>query len=272
MPELPEVETVRRDLAGSIDGKRIEKVEILNPGSLKGAAPKLFSRMMAGKRLVRFERRGKYLILYLDTGQLLVTHLKMTGVLQYQQKGDSLPKAARIIFYFNGGQRLVFSDQRKFGAMELTSDPGAIPALKRMGPEPLEKGFTAVVLKERLNGRKGPIKPLLLDQSVIAGLGNIYASEALYRAGILPQRRADSLTAPEIKKLHRAIVQVLKEAIAARGSSVDTYRDGQGKKGWFQVKHRVYDKQGSKCQRCGGTIVKEIFRGRGTYWCPKCQR
>jgi len=271
MPELPEVETVRRDLTRSIAGKRIERTEIPNPGSLKGTDPKSFIRLTAGRKFVEFGRRGKYLILRLDTGQSLVTHLKMTGVMQYQEKGDSLPRAARIIFYFSGGRRLVFSDQRKFGSIELTNDYKNIPAIRKMGPEPLEKGFTAVVLKERLNGRKGPIKPLLLDQSIIAGLGNIYASEALHRAGILPQRRADSLTAQEIKKLHRAIVQVLKEAIAARGSSVDTYRDGQGKKGWFQVKHRVYDKQGNKCRRCGGTIVKEIFRGRGTYWCPKCQ-
>jgi formamidopyrimidine-DNA glycosylase len=272
MPELPEVETVRRDLTGSVAGKLIAKTEILNPGSLKGDTPENFIRRIKGRRFVKFGRRGKYLILYLDTGQSLVTHLKMTGVLQYQQKGDSMPKAARIIFYFSGGERLVFSDQRKFGAIELTSDPAAIPALKKMGPEPLEKSFTAVVIKERLSGRKRPIKPLLLDQSIIAGLGNIYASEALHRAAILPQRKADSLTGQEIKKLHQAIVQVLKEAIAARGSSVDTYRDGQGKKGWFQVKHRVYDKQGNKCRRCGGTIVKEIYRGRGTYWCPKCQR
>ena len=141
-----------------------------------------------------------------------------------------------------------------------------------MGPEPLEKDFTSEALKERLGGRRGPIKPLLLDQSIVAGLGNIYAAEALHRAAIAPQRPADQLSGPELKKLHRAIIQVLKEAIAARGSSVDTYRDGQGKKGWFQVKHRVYGKQGNKCRRCGGTIVKEIFRGRGTYWCPKCQR
>ncbi len=272
MPELPEVETVRRDLIRSLAGKRIEQVKILNAGSLKGATPKGFIREISGRSFARFGRRGKYLILHLETGQALVVHLKMTGVLQYQQKGDSLPKTARIIFYFSGGGRLVFSDQRKFGSIELVRDADRIPSLQKMGPEPLEKEFTVVALKARLGNRKRPIKPLLLDQTIVAGLGNIYASEALHRAGILPQRRAGSLTAPEIKKLHRAIVQVLKEAIAARGSSVDTYRDGQGKKGWFQVKHRVYDKQGTKCKRCGGTIVKEIFRGRGTYWCPKCQR
>jgi len=272
MPELPEVETVRRDLARGLAGKRIKQVEILNAGSLKGVTPARFTRETVGRRFARFGRRGKYLILHLDTGQALVVHLKMTGVLQYQQKGDSLPKAARIIFYFSGGRKLVFSDQRKFGSVELVRDAGSIPSLQKMGPEPLEKDFTSEALKARLGGRKGPIKPLLLDQTIVAGLGNIYAAEALHRAGILPQRRAYSLTAPEIKKLHRVIVLVLKEAIAARGSSVDTYRDGQGKKGWFQVKHRVYDKQGNKCRRCGGIIVKEIFRGRGTYWCPKCQR
>lgn len=272
MPELPEVETVRRDLTRSLAGKWITQVEILNAGSLKGATPKGFIREITGQSFTRFGRRGKYLILHLDTGQALVAHLKMTGVLQYQAKGDSLPRAARIIFYFSGGRRLVFSDQRKFGSVELARNAGRIPSLQKMGPEPLNKEFTPDVLKERLGNRKGPIKPLLLDQTIMAGLGNIYAAEALHRAGIAPQRPANKLSGPELKKLHRAIVQVLKEAIAARGSSVDTYRDGQGKKGWFQVKHRVYDKQGDKCRRCGGIIVKEIFRGRGTYWCPKCQR
>ncbi|MDQ7798794.1 MAG: bifunctional DNA-formamidopyrimidine glycosylase/DNA-(apurinic or apyrimidinic site) lyase [Candidatus Edwardsbacteria bacterium] len=272
MPELPEVETVRRDLTRSLAGKRIERVDILNASSLKGATPKGFLGGISGRSFIRFDRRGKYLILHLDTGKVLVVHLKMTGVLQYQQKGDSLPRAARIIFYFSGGRRLVFSDQRKFGSIELARDAGSIPSLQKMGPEPLEKDFTPEALKERLGGRRGPIKPLLLDQAIIAGLGNIYAAEALHRAGIAPQRPANQLSGPEIKKLHHAIFQVLGEAIAARGSSVDTYRDGQGKKGWFQVKHRVYGKQGTKCRRCGGTIVKEIFRGRGTYWCPKCQR
>jgi formamidopyrimidine-DNA glycosylase len=272
MPELPEVETVRCDLARQIRGKRIARVEVLNAGSLRGCGPGGLSRKISGHSFSGFFRRGKYLIMKLDKDGTLVVHLKMTGILQFQPQGDSLPKAARIIFYFSDRTRLVFSDQRKFGIIELTNDFKNIPAIRKMGPEPLEKGFSASVLKGRLGGRKGPIKPLLLDQAVIAGLGNIYASEALYRAGILPQRRADSLAAPEIKKLHGAIVRVLKEAIAARGSSVDTYRDGQGKKGWFQVKHRVYDKQGNKCRRCGEQIVKEIFRGRGTYWCPKCQR
>lgn len=272
MPELPEVETVRRDLSKSIAGKHIRNAEVLNPRSVRGIEPAEFDKKLRNKKFTGFGRRGKNLILYIDTGQALVVHLKMTGIIQYQTKDDSLPKAARIIFYFGGGTRLVFSDQRKFGSIELTDDIGLLPSLKKMGPEPLEKSFTPEVLSKQLASRKGPIKPLLLDQTIIAGLGNIYASEALHRAGILPQRPAHKLTEGEFKKLHRAIIQVLKEAIAARGSSVDTYRDGRGKKGWFQVKHRVYDRQGKKCKRCNGTIIKEIYRGRGTYWCPKCQR
>ncbi len=272
MPELPEVETIRRDLSKSIAGKYIRNIEVLNPGSIRGMKPAELSRKLRNRKFTGFDRRGKNLILYIDTGQALVVHLKMTGIMQYQKKDDSLPKAARIIFYFNGENRLVFSDQRKFGSVELADDSGLLPSLKKMGPEPLEKGFTPEVLKKQLSNRRGTLKPLLLDQTIVAGLGNIYVSEALHRAGIAPQRPANKLTGPELKKLHRAIVQVLKEAIAARGSSVDTYRDGQGKKGWFQVKHRVYDRQGRKCRRCGRTIVKIIYRGRGTYWCPKCQR
>lgn len=272
MPELPEVETVRRDLARQVRGRRMSGAEVLNTGSLKGGGPEDLCRLVRGRSFVGFSRRGKYLVMKLDRGGSLVVHLKMTGVLQHQPQGDPLPQAARVVFHFTDSARLVFSDQRKFGSIEFTSTPSQIPSIRRMGPEPLGKEFTTHMLQERLAGRKGPIKHLLLDQTVIAGLGNIYASEALHRAGILPQRPANSLARAEIGKLHRAIVRVLKEAIAARGSSVDTYRDGQGKKGWFQVKHRVYDKQGNKCKRCGGTIVKEIFRGRGTYWCHKCQR
>lgn len=272
MPELPEVETVRRDLARQVRGRSMSGAEVLNPGSLKGGGPEDLARLVKGRSFASFVRRGKYLIMMMDRGLSLVVHLKMTGVIQHQSPGDPLPKAARVIFYFRDGSRLVFSDQRKFGAIEITWNPHKLASIRKMGPEPLGKGFSADVLRERLAGRKGPIKPLLLDQTIIAGLGNIYASEALHRAGILPQRPANSLVSAEIGKLHRAIVRVLKEAIAARGSSVDTYRDGQGKKGWFQVKHRVYDRQGRKCRRCGGTIVRDTYRGRGTYWCPRCQR
>jgi formamidopyrimidine-DNA glycosylase len=272
MPELPEVETVRGDLNRLVSGRTFSRIGGPFPGSVKGSSFKGFVRSLHGRKIVKVKRRAKYLLLSLDSGLTLVIHLKMTGVLQHQQKDDPLPRSARIIFYFKDGTRMVFSDQRKFGSIKLAVDPNKLPEVKKLGPEPLDMKFTPAVLKQRLSGRKGPVKTLLLDQTVLAGLGNIYVLEALHRAGIAPKRSAASLKEDQIKKLHAAIVRTLKEAIAARGSSVDTYRDGQGKSGWFQVKHRVYDKEGQNCKKCGGRIVKELFRGRGTYWCPKCQR
>jgi len=272
MPELPEVETVRRDLAVALRKRRIESVELPFPGSLRGAGRNGFVRQLTGARFAGARRRGKFLILGLDSGQSLVVHLKMTGVLQHQKADDSLPKAARIIFYFRDGTRLVFSDQRKFGTVRLCGRPEQLPDIGALGPEPLTRSFTPLALGARLAGRRAPVKAALLDQTVVAGLGNIYTSEALHRAGILPQRPAGKLSIAEVERLHRSIRSVLEAAIKARGSSVNTYRDGRGERGWFQTAHRVYDRQGRRCRRCRGTIVKGRLRGRGTYWCPKCQK
>jgi formamidopyrimidine-DNA glycosylase len=272
MPELPEVETIRRDLQASARGMRISSVRVLNHGSVRGDGASGFASKLAGRRIEGFKRRGKYLILGLDSGQSVVVHLKMTGVLQMQAGDGPLPRAARIIFGFSGGRRLVFSDQRKFGSVQLVGDPEKLSGLRKLGPEPLSPSFTVRTLAGRLAGRKAPIKPLLLDQSVVAGLGNIYACEALHRAGIDPRRQASGLKADEVARLHRSIRTVLKDAIRARGSSVDTYRDGRGRSGWFQVSHRVYDRQGRKCRRCGSLVKRETLRGRGTYWCAGCQK
>ncbi|MDI6740693.1 MAG: bifunctional DNA-formamidopyrimidine glycosylase/DNA-(apurinic or apyrimidinic site) lyase [Candidatus Edwardsbacteria bacterium] len=271
MPELPEVETIRRDLDQEIRNRVITRVEVLNGGSVTGTSGRRFAAALRGRRFAGFGRRGKYLFFLLDSGKALVSHLKMTGVLLHQAPHDPLPRTARIIFYFLSGDRLVFADLRKFGFMQLSGDPYALPAIRKLGPEPLDRDFVPARLSEILMRRTGPIKAVLLDQTAVAGLGNIYALEALHRAGVSPKRKACSLKNAEIVKLHRAIVNVLKEAIAARGSSVDSYRDGRGRRGWFQVKHRVYGREGEKCFKCGTMIVKEQFRGRGTYWCSKCQ-
>lgn len=272
MPELPEVETVRRDLEHELGRRRIRRVEVLNGGSVAGTTPGRFAAALHGRAFTSFGRRAKYLLFNLGPDLTLVAHLKMTGVLLHQSSRDPLPRAARIIFHFAGGGRLVFADLRKFGFMRLVSDPQSLPAIRELGPEPLEGSFSARKLSEILGNRTGPIKAVLLDQHAIAGLGNIYALESLHRAGISPKRKACGLKNTEVGRLHRAIRTVLREAIAARGSSVDTYRDGRGKRGWFQVKHRVYGREGKKCLKCKALIVKEQFRGRGTYWCPGCQR
>lgn len=272
MPELPEVETVRRDLQRRVGGALIGRVEVRDDRSLRGAPAVAFARSLRGRRLTGFARRGKYLLCSLSSGETLVIHLRMTGVLLHQPVRDPLPAMARIVFHLGGGRRLVFADQRRFGSMELVRDPSSLPGISTLGPEPLGRTFTAAALRDALRARTGPVKAVLLDQRVVAGLGNIYVLEALHRAGISPRRKACGLRQTETDRLHRSIVAVLRAAIAARGSSVDTYRDGQGKRGWFQVKHRVYDREGRPCPRCGTAIRKEQFRGRGTYWCPGCQR
>ncbi len=272
MPELPEVETVRRDLSSAARNRTIDSLRVLDGRAIAGLSSAKLFRELKGRKFTDFRRRGKYLIADLDSGRSLVFHLKMTGGLQIQEYGDSLPRAARIIFGFSDGGRLVFSDQRRFGSVQLVDDVKEVPALNRLGPEPLGRSFTAAELADRLKGRTAPIKPLLLDQTVVAGLGNIYACEALHRASIDPRRPASGLKAAEVKRLHRAIRRVLNQAIRARGSSVDTYRDGWGKNGWFQVQHRVYDRQGKRCRRCGCLVKRETLRGRGTYWCAGCQR
>lgn len=272
MPELPEVETIRRDLVRAASGKTVIRAQVLYPGSLRGISVPRFLSGVRRRRFRRFRRRGKYLIMELESGRALVIHLKMTGGLMILGPRDSVPGTARIIFYLGGGRRLLFCDQRKFGVVRLVEKPFDLPELKNLGPEPLSSSFTPWLLSRVLAGRRTPIKAMLLDQSLVAGLGNIYVCEALHRAGIDPRRPASSLQKAEIVRLHGAIVSVLKAAIKARGSSVATYRDGQGRRGWFQVQHRVYDRQGRKCRQCGCAIRRETLRGRGTYWCPNCQR
>lgn len=272
MPELPEVETVRRDLQRCAGGALIGRVEVRDGRPLRGAPAGSLARSLRGRRFTGFARRGKYLLCSLSSGKTLVIHLRMTGMLLHQSVRDPMPAMARIVFHLSGGRRLVFADQRRFGSVELAGDPLSLPGIRTLGPEPLGRNFTPASLRAALQGRSGPVKTALLDQRTVAGLGNIYVLEALHRAGISPKRKSCGLTRAEIESLHQAIRAVLRAAIAARGSSVDTYRDGRGRRGWFQVKHRVYGREGRACPRCGTAIRKEQFRGRGTYWCPGCQR
>jgi len=263
MPELPEVETVRQDLLPFVRGRTIKQVEIIDPRNIKGIAPQLFKKKIVGEKIIDIERRAKYLLFKLASGKYLVIHLGMTGRLLFAP--DDYVK---VIFHLSGRRNLYFSDARLFGKIRFYP---YYPELK-LGPEPLTDEFTVEKFKHLLKQRKMVIKMVLLDQKFISGVGNIYANEALFRAGIHPQRRANSLNDGEAKKLHQAIKRVLFEAIEYRGTSDSWYVDAKGKKGGFQFRLKVYGRKGEPCFGCKGKVERIALGQRGTYFCPKCQK
>lgn len=264
MPELPEVETIRRDIEPWVKNKAIKAVRankakrVLREIGIKG-----LRKALKGKRIERVERRGKYLIFKLSSGGCLLIHLGMTG--KVMKRPDRFVK---VEFKLNNGKSFYFSDIRMFGRVAYSDH---YPVLK-LGPEPLTDDFTPERFGEMLRHRKTNIKNLLLDQKSLAGVGNIYASEALYLAGIGPKRKAGSLKKAEIKKLHRAIRQVLFEGIRHRGTTISDYRDAQGGTGGYQHRLRVYDREGKPCRRCKSTIKRIVIGQRSTYYCPRCQK
>jgi formamidopyrimidine-DNA glycosylase len=270
VPELPEVETIVRGLAGRIVGKRIAGAEI-RLAKIAVAPPKVgFARAVAGERIAGVRRRGKYAVIELQSGRALVTSLRMTGRLIVESRRSLEQPATHLVLSFTDGTRLSFADVRTFGRMRLTL-PGE-EWDRELGLEPLSSGFTQQAFIGMLSGRKTPIKALLLDQRRIAGIGNIYACEALWEARVRPSRPALALTGPATGRLHRAVVDVLERAIAMRGSSVDDYVDADGLRGGFQNALRVYGRLGRPCLRCGSKIVRTVLAQRGTWWCRRCQR
>ncbi|MFQ6066629.1 MAG: bifunctional DNA-formamidopyrimidine glycosylase/DNA-(apurinic or apyrimidinic site) lyase [bacterium] len=272
MPEMPEVETIKRDLEKKVRGKRIERVIIKNKKSVKLPTPAEFIRRIEGKVFSRMERRGKFLLLGLNSEDHLIIHLKLTGRLIYSRKGEELDYT-RVVFVFKDNTQLSFTDVRGFGGIWLISDREfqMLPALGNLGPEPLAEDFTVTRFKGLLKGKRGKIKSLLMDQEFIAGIGNIYSQEALFPSQIHPERSPSSLADEEIEKLYKNLRQILKKAISYRGSSVNAYVDLEGKKGNFESQLKVYGREGKACFKCG-TIIKRIdISGRGTYFCPSCQ-
>lgn len=268
MPELPEVETIRSDLAPLLTGRSFSGVEILDPLVVRQPSPEEFTRNLASKGIVAVERRGKYLIIRLSSGDALILHFRMTGVLLLNP--DVAPPHARAIFHLDNGDRLVFSDRRRLGKMWLVRDAGEV--VGKLGPEPLATGFTSEVLAERLGRRPGAIKAVLCDQDILAGVGNMYADEALFLAGIHPLRKASSLSRAEIERLYQAIRKVLFQGISDRGASVDTYRDVSGNTGEAQLRFKVAHRGGQPCPDCGTAIQRIPIRNRGSYFCPRCQK
>lgn len=270
MPELPEVETVVRGLQGLV-GRRITDVEVRWERTVAVPDVETFVRRLQGRRIEEIKRRGKWVVIRLDGGFFLLIHLRMSGRLVVGWGSGADDRHLRVVLVLDDGSRLFFSDPRKFGRMALVEDPEHL--LGDLGLEPLDEGFTVERLRDRLAGRRARLKSLLLDQRVVAGLGNIYADEVLWRARLHPLRRADRLTEEEVARLHRAIRDVLREAIAGRGT---TLRDGRyvgadGRPGGFAPRLAVYRRTAQPCPRCGTPIQRIRVGGRGTHFCPRCQ-
>ena len=272
MPELPEVETVRRGLEKLILGKKISNIDIRYPKMIKTDLHE-FQKAMPGQVIQSMGRRGKYLLFYLSD-KVLISHLRMEG--KYFYYPDQVPerKHAHVLIHFEDGGTLVYEDVRKFGTMELLA-PELLETYfisKKLGPEPTEQDFDLGRFKLALKRSKKPIKSHLLDQTLVVGLGNIYVDEVLWRAKVHPARISQSLTAQEARKVHDETINVLDQAVEKGGSTIRTYTNAFGEDGTMQEFHQVYDKTGQACSRCGSIIEKIQLGGRGTHFCPECQR
>ena len=272
MPELPEVETVVRNLregsqarGPSVVGKKITAVTVKWPRHIARPSPREFKRRLVGQKIIGLSRRGKYLVFQLSRDMLLI-HLKMSGDLQVVNGNAPRDKHAHTIFHFSDGYSLRFSDTRKFGKVFLVEQAEEVTS--KLGPEPLEPGFTAAKLGALMAAKQRAIKPLLLDQTFIAGLGNIYTDEALHLARLHPLRRSDSLKPAEVRALWRGIRQALRAGLRHNGASIDWVYRGGG----FQNYFRVYDRKDEPCFNCGTPVRRIVVGQRGTHFCPRCQK
>lgn len=272
MPELPEVETVRRGLEKLILGKKISRIEVLYPKMIKTDLEE-FQKELPSQVIQSMGRRGKYLLFHLSD-KVLISHLRMEGKYFYYQ--DQVPerKHAHVLIRFEDGGTLVYEDVRKFGTMELL-----VPELlesyflsKKLGPEPTKQDFDPLTFQKALKKSKKPIKTYLLDQTLVAGLGNIYVDEVLWRAKVHPVKSSQKVTKKEAKAIHEQTISVLEQAVNKGGSTIRSYTNAFGEDGTMQELHQVYDKAGLACSRCGSIIEKIQLGGRGTHFCPRCQR
>jgi formamidopyrimidine-DNA glycosylase len=271
VPELPEVETIRRQLAPLVEGRRLSEMEILDPRWSRPLEPRELEDALVGRRIERLSRRGKYLVWHLQDEVYLAQHLRMTGAVLCEPRPE--PTHVRVRMQLRPKRRLVIVDPRRFGTGELLLGEEALEAFfaLRLGVEPLDERFTPEHLRSLARGRRTPIKAFLLDQRRVAGVGNIYADEALYRAGIHPLRPAGCLSLEQHAHLRDAVVEVLLDGIDARGATIDDFRHVDGFRGSFQDRFLVHRRAGEPCYRCGTPIVKLVAGGRGTYVCETCQ-
>ncbi len=271
MPELPEVETIKRQLNNKLKGKRIKKIEVRLVKFVK-APIKKFKQAVEGAEIKKISRRAKLLIIELGNGYRLAIHLKLTGQLIFNQEPG---KHTHLIYYFNDGTKLIHNDLRQFGFVKLIAKDELADYLakEKFGPEPLTQEFSLKLFKDLLSKRKkSQIKPLLMDQKFIAGIGNLYADEILFYAGVRPFRRAGSLIDSEVRKIYQQIKKVLVLAIKKKGSSAENYLDANGQEGNFAPLIRVYQRTGQPCKKCGTKIKRIKIGQRSAHYCPKCQK
>ena len=271
MPELPEVETIRRQLAPRVEGRVLVRLEILDPRWSRPLAPAELTAALQGRRIDALRRRGKYLVWSFQDNVFLAQHLRMTGTVLFEPQPE--PAHVRVRMELEPRLQLVVVDPRRFGTGELLLGSAALEAFlsARLGVEPFDERFTADYMRALARGRRTPIKALLLDQRRLAGLGNIYADEALYRARVHPMRPAGRLSAEEHVRLHAAVIETLRAGIDARGATIDDYRHVDGVSGSVQNEVLDHRRAGEPCPRCGREIVKTVVAGRGTYACESCQ-
>lgn len=272
MPELPEVETVRAQLAPLVEGRTLERLEVADQRWCVPLAPDELARAVEGRTTTKLGRRGKYLIWTFDDEVHLLIHLRMTGALLYDPRPDA--RFHRVTFELGDGHTVWFCDQRRFGTGELALGDEGLAAFfaPRLGVEPLSDEFTPEVLRELARGRRSPAKAFLLDQTKVAGVGNIYADEALFRAKIHPLRPIGTLRRPQLEALHEGVVAALTLGLANGGSTIENFQRTDGTKGSMQDEFLVHTRKGEPCPRCGRTIVKMVAAGRGTYVCEGCQK
>ncbi len=272
MPELPEVETIVQDLKKKILGETFETVKILDARVIRGLSSRSFAQKIQTQRIHDIQRRGKAIIMTLAPSQkFFVVQVMMTGQLVVRSIPDSLP-ATKIIFRLFNQKYLHYNDQRLFGRLQVVDQLEELKYFRVLGPEPFSRAFNPEQIKSTIKKRKMPIKPLLMDHTFVAGVGNIYASEILFAAGIHPQRSADSLDDQEIIKLRDLTRMVLKKAIAGRGTSMRDYRDSNGEKGNFKEQIQVYGREDERCPRDQSLIQRIVLRGRSTFFCKACQQ
>jgi len=277
VPELPEVETIRRDLDREFVGRKVKTVEVSRLRSIRRHKnTKDFAGRLEGRKIAGVVRKGKYILIRLDNGEVLVAHLGMSGQLLRASPKDPKERHTQVVITFGQGGQLRFVDPRTFGEMFVTSPEcleQEVPELAHLGFDPLDQIMSWTHFAELLYAKKTKLKPLLTDQRFIAGIGNIYADEILFAAGLRYDRGSESLTAQEVRRLYRAMVEILQDAIKHRGSSLadEQYRDLFGEMGEFQSQHKVYDREGQACPRCRSPIARVKANGRSAFFCPQCQ-
>ncbi len=272
MPELPEVETIKKDLRGLVVGAKVERVEVLAPPLVEQPNAEEFVRGLEGARMTGARRRAKHLIVELDSRDALVFQLKIGGQLLLVPPVEEPRTALMLVLHLDGDRRLFLRDETGFTRARLLDAAELEDRISSLGPEPLEEGFASTYLPKKIGSRRAQIKPLLLDQKVVSGIGNIYVDEILYDARIHPRRKANTITGPEWEALHTAIRENLAAGVEHRGTTVRLYRDVLDRPGEHQIFLRVFEKHGQPCPRCEGEVVREKVGGRPSHFCPGCQR